>query len=263
MEQQFKRLSPQELELLYWLAIEREPVLLEELQADLVRVGLQYSVVDTLNSLRRRFLLETGEAGLFTLQPVILEYVTNELVKRACDDFMADWPSSPVVWLNYALVKALAKEYVRESQMRLILAPIAQYLLAEVGEEGIERRLKDWLELRRQASSHQPGYVAGNALNLLTFLQRDLRNADFSGVMIRQAYLQDVPLPNVNFSYAHFESTAFTNIFGNVLSIACSRTKDLMAVGTATGEIWIYEMLTGVPVLSLSRPYRWCLVRRI
>jgi WD40 repeat protein/transcriptional regulator with XRE-family HTH domain len=252
LEQQFQRLSPQELELLYWLAIEREPVLLEEVQANLVRVGLHYSMVDTLNSLRRRFLLESGEAGSFTLQPVILEYITSELVKRACDEFMAPDLASPVIWLNYALVKALAKEYIRESQVRLILAPISHYLLTEVGEEGIERRLKDWLEQRRQASSRQSGYVAGNALNLLNFLQRDLRNADFSRVTIRQAYLQDIPLPNVDFSYAHFESTAFTNIFGNVLSIACSRTNDLLAVGTATGEIWIYNMLTGIPVLSLS-----------
>jgi WD40 repeat protein/transcriptional regulator with XRE-family HTH domain len=252
LEQQFKRLSPQELELLSWLAIEREPVHLEEIHADLVRIGLEYGVLDTLNSLHHRFLIETGEAGSFTLQPVILEYVTNELIRRACNEFTNDETSNPVIWLNYALIKAQAKEYVRESQVRLILAPIAQYLLTEVGEEGIERRLKNWLELRRQAPPRQRNYLAGNALNLLTFLQRDLRSANFSHVMIRQAYLQDVPLPNVDFSYAHFESTAFTNIFGNVLSIACSRTNDLMAVGTATGEIWIYELLTGVPTLSLS-----------
>ena len=69
---------------------------------------------------------------------------------------------------------------------------------------------------------------------------------------VRQAYLQDVSLTRVNFSHAHFEATVFTNIFGNVLSISCSQTNNLMAVGTATGEIWIYEMLIGVPVLSLS-----------
>lgn len=252
LEQQFQRLSPPERELLYWLAIEREPVAPEEIHADLVHVGLKHSVVDTLDFLRRRFLIESRGKAFFTLQPVILEYVTNDLVKRACDEFMTAGVSSPAIWQNYALIKAQAKEYVRESQMRVILAPIAHYLQAEVGEEGIESRLKDWLEVRRQASPHQASYVAGNALNLLNFLQRDLRNADFSHVMIRQAYLQDVSLPNVNFSYAHFESTVFTNIFGNVLTISCSRTHNLMAVGTATGEILIYEMLTGILIHSLS-----------
>jgi WD40 repeat protein/transcriptional regulator with XRE-family HTH domain len=252
LERQFLRLSPQERELLYWLAIEREPVSLPAIQADLVHAGLKHRVVDTLDSLRRRFLIEARDSASFTLQPVILEYVTNDLVKRASDEFIAGDTSSPVIWQSYALIKALAKEYVRASQVRMLLAPIAHNLQAAVGEEGIERRLKDWLEVRRHASPHQGSYVAGNALNLLHYLQRDLRNADFSRVMIRQADLQDVQLPNVNFSHAHFESTAFTNIFGNVLTISCSRSNNLMAVGTATGEIWIYEMLTGVPIHLLS-----------
>ena len=87
LEQQFQRLAPQEYELLYWLAIEREPVPLEEIHADLVHVGPDYSVVNTLDSLRRRFLIETRGIASFTLQPVILEYVTTELVKGACDEF--------------------------------------------------------------------------------------------------------------------------------------------------------------------------------
>ena len=252
LEQQFQRLSLQERELLYWLAIEREPVSLADIQADLVHVGQNHRVVDTLDSLRRRFLIETTERAFFTLQPVILEYVTHDLVKRACAEFTVDEISSPAIWQNYALIKAQAKEYVRESQSRMILTPIAHHLQAEVGEEGIERKLKAWLEIRRHTSPHQGSYVAGNALNLLSSLQRDLRNADFSHVMIKQAYLQDVPLPDVNFSYAHFESTVFINIFGNVLTISCSRVHNLMAVGTATGEIWIYEMLTGIPIHFLS-----------
>ncbi|MBV9712500.1 MAG: pentapeptide repeat-containing protein, partial [Ktedonobacteraceae bacterium] len=251
LEQQFQRLSPQERELLYWLAIGREPVSLEEMQEDLIRNGPRYSVMDTLDSLHRRFLIETRGTASFTLQPVIMEYVTTELVRRACDEFRADVPG-PAIWPNYALSKAQAKEYVRESQVRIILAPIAQRLLAEVGEEGIERRLKNWLAVRRSASSRQGSYLAGNALNLLSFLQRDLRNADFSQLTIRQAYLQDVSLPGVNFSFAHFDSTVFTNIFGNVLAISCSHKNNLMAVGTATGEIWIFEMLTGILIHSLS-----------
>ena len=252
LEQQFQRLAPDERELLYWLAIEREPVPLSEIEADLISGGPRYNVMDTLDALSRRFLVETRDKASFTLQPVIMEYVINDLVVRAYDEFLATENTKPVIWQNYALIKAQAKEYVRESQRRLILAPIAQYLQGEVGEEGIERRLKGWLEVRRKASLRQGSYVASNALHLLCFLQRDLRNADFSRLMIRQAYLQDVPLPNVNFSYARFEATAFTNIFGNVLAVSCSHTNNRMAVGTATGEIWVYEMLTGVPIYSFA-----------
>ena len=41
------------------------------------------------------------------------------------------------MWLNrFALLKAQAKEYVRQSQARLILQPVAERLLARLGKEG-------------------------------------------------------------------------------------------------------------------------------
>ena len=78
-------------------------------------------MLDTLDALHRRFLIEIRDADYFTLQAVILEYVTNELVRRACAGFTMDGDASPAAWLNYALIKAQAKEYVRESQVRLSL----------------------------------------------------------------------------------------------------------------------------------------------
>ena len=251
LEQQFQRLSLQERELLYWLAIEREAVALEDVHANLVHAGLKGELLATLESLHRRFLIEVRGAAHFTLQPVIMEYLTTNLVKQACEEFTTDEPASFAIWMHYALIKAQTKDYVRESQVRLILEPVAQLLLAELGKDGIARKLQQMVEAQRRLSPRQRSYVAGNALNLLNHLHYDLRAADFSGVMIWQAYLQDVSLPAVNFSHTHFASTVFTNIFGNILSVTFSPHKNLLAAGTATGEIWIYETPTGTPLLSL------------
>jgi WD40 repeat protein/transcriptional regulator with XRE-family HTH domain len=248
LDQQFHRLSAQEREIMYWLAIEREAMSLESLGENLVypmSIGTQ---LEALDSLRRRSLIETrGTSSFqFTLQPVIMEYVTTSLVKRAYREFDTE---SPDVWVTFALSKAQAKDYMRESQVRLLLAPVAQRLLARLGRVGIEQKVREILTRQRQVHAQQPGYLAGNILNLLSYLDSDLRGFDFSHLVVRQAYLQGVMLPEANFAHSHFIASSFTNTFGNILAVAYSPQGHLLAAGTTTGEVWIYDALGCVPRL--------------
>ncbi len=243
LDQQFHRLSALEREIMYWLSLEREPVSLDGLRDNLVypiSIGAQ---LEALDSLRRRSLIETREPTQFTLQPVIMEYVTMSLIKRAYKEFATE---APEIWINFALCKAQTKDYVRESQVRLLLAPLAQRLLARLGKEGIEQRVRDMLTSQRQMHTQQPGYLAGNLLNLLGHLHSDLRGVDFSHLVVQQAYLQGVMLPEANFAHAHFVASIFSNTFGNILAVACSPREHLLAAGTTTGEILIYDTLSGV-----------------
>lgn len=266
LDQQFQRLSAWEREIMRWLAIEREPTSLDDLRADLVYPMSQGVLLEALWSLRRRSLIEKREPAHFTLQPVILEYVTTRLIDQACEEFDTE---TPEVWIQFALCQAQAKDYVRDSQVRLLLAPIAGRLLARSGKEHIEKRARQWLANQRQGHTMQAGYLAGNMLNLLSYLQADLRGMDFSRLVIRQAYLQGVMLPQVNFAYAHFISSIFSNTFGNILSVACSpwvnghslggqghnlRADEAdrrppgyapTAAGTSSGEILIYDAISG------------------
>lgn len=244
LDQHFRRLSAQEREILYWLAIEREAVTLKDIREDLVRQLPRGALLETLDSLGRRSIIEKREQALFTLQPVIMEYVTSHLVNRACRDF--EEAKIPGVWTSYAFMKAQSRDHVRDSQVRLILAPIAQHLLTILGKSGLEQELRHRLaELRHEHSQHS-GYLAGNILNLLIHSGTDLRGYDFSHLKINQAYLQNVNLPEVNFAHAHFVAPTFTNIFGNVLSVAFNARGTLLATGTATGEIWLYQALSGI-----------------
>ncbi len=249
LDQQFHRLSEQEREIMYWLAIEREATSLEALRENLLSPMSTGTQLEALASLRRRSLIETrGLAQLqFTLQPAIMEYVTTSLFKRASSEFDTE---SPEVWVNFALSKAQAKDYIRESQVRLLLAPVAQRLLARLGKEGVEQKVREILARQRIIHAQQPGYLAGNFLNLLNQLHCDLRGFDFSHLVVRQAYLQDVMLPEVNFAYTHFIASIFTNTFGSVLAVTCSPQDNLLAAGTTSGEVWIYDMPGGVPRLT-------------
>src|SRR5436305_426218 len=234
--QQFWRLSAQEREILYWLAIEREPVSLDCVYDDLVRTTRKGVVLGTLDSLYQRFLIEIRGGTQFTLQPVDMEYVTNDLVKLDVEEFCAG--TTYEVSNNYAFVKAQSKDYVRESQQRLLLKSLVQQLLADFGQDGLAERLKQMLTLRRQGSWAQGGYLATNVLHGLICLGTDLRGADFSRLMIKQAYLQDVALPGVNFAQSHFVSSTFLSMFGNVHTTTWGQGQ-LLAMGTATGEIWM------------------------
>ena len=243
LDQQFHRLSALEREIMYWLAIEREAVSLDGLRGNLVypiAIGAQLEAFD---SLRRRSLVETRGLTEFTLQPVIMEYVTMSLIESAYKEFDTE---APEIWIQFAFCKAQAKDYVRESQVRLLLAPIAQRLLARLGKEGIEQRVRNILTRQRQVHAQPPDYLAGNIINLLSYLHYNLHGLDFSHLVVRQAYLQGVMLPEVNFSYARFVTSSFSNTFGNILAIACSPQGHLLAAGTTAGEIWIYDILSGV-----------------
>ncbi len=249
LDQQFLRLSMREQEILYWLAIEREVVSLEDIRENLVRPVAKGALLEVLDSLQRRSLIETRGAAQFTLQPVILEYVTNRLIKQAYEEFIEAAGTIIRVWTNYALMKAQTKDYVRDSQVRLIFDPLAEQLLDTLGKGGIEQKLRSWLFAQRQMQSQQRSYLAGNALNLLVNLNYNLRGSDFSSLTIRQAYLQNVALPDVNFTNAHFEASVFTNTFGNILSVAFSPSGKLLVTGTASGEIWVYQAVSGSPLL--------------
>src|SRR5437660_5771735 len=114
------------------------------------------ALLQTLDSLDRRSIIEKREQALFTLQPVIMEYVTTQLVNRAYRDFVEEKIRG--VWASYAFMKAQSKDHVRDSQIRLILAPLAQYLLTTLGKTDLEQALRRMLDALRQEHSQQSGY---------------------------------------------------------------------------------------------------------
>jgi creatinine amidohydrolase/Fe(II)-dependent formamide hydrolase-like protein len=76
LEQQFQRLSPLQQQVMYWLAINREGVTPAKLQSEIVSKASWQELLEALEALHERSLIETGDTGL-TQQPVIMEYVTN------------------------------------------------------------------------------------------------------------------------------------------------------------------------------------------
>jgi WD40 repeat protein len=257
LDQQFHRLTALEQDIMYWLAINREPISLAELQADFVAYVPPRELLESLSSLQRRSVIEKS-AGGFTQQSVVMEYVSNQLIEQVCQK-IREWriekeskiqnPKSKIatpLFTSHALIKAQAKDYLRESQINLILQPLIDKLITEFGSrENIANCLQQILAHLRGKSPQETGYAGGNALNLLHQAQIDLTGYDFSGLTVWQAYLQGVNLHDVNFADSDLSRCVFTETLGNILSAAFSPDGQLLATCDTDCHVRVWEVKTG------------------
>ena len=242
----FKRLTAAEKNVLYWLALNREAVSIAELKKDLVSSVEEKYLPETLDAIERQIPLEKN-ANRLTLQPVLIEYLSERIIAEVTQEL----ETGKLKILNtHALIKASAKDYVKDSQIRLILQPIIDRLnVALELENSLENRLSKPLQnLNRQV----PGYTAGNLLNLMRYGGIDLKGYDFSELTIWQADLQNLNLHQVNFAGCRFANSSLTQDFGGVNTIAFSPKQDVFAVGDSAGSIRLFQLEDRQPCLYLD-----------
>lgn len=242
LDQQFDRLSPLEQTIMYWLAINREWTTIAELHEDIIPVVPKAKLLESLESLNWRSLIEK-QSGKYTQQPVVIEYVVERLIEQITTELETIELS---LFDSYALIKTTAKEYIRATQMRLTLEPIAHKFCQTFSSiTAQERQLLKILTALRQAEMQQLSYAAGNLINFCNHLQINLTGYDFSGLTLRQANLQGINLYQVNFAYANFSKVIFTQTFGSILSVDFSPDGKLLATGDESGAVRLWQVAVG------------------
>jgi hypothetical protein len=97
-----ERLSDLEKEVLYWLAIERRPISFSTLETNITLPISQGELLEILASLGQRSLIETtaSEKGksLFALAPMVMEYVTTQLIEQISGKVSYRQNLSPYQW---------------------------------------------------------------------------------------------------------------------------------------------------------------------
>jgi len=141
--QQFERLSDLEKDILYWLSIRRRPASLVMLRDDTKSIASGSELLDALESLRWRSLIEKSTEGnevVFMLEPVVMKYVSKKFIDEVCKEVDAIAQTQSLVKIrllrSHALVEDLAPDNTRAAQIRLILKPVKDRLgiaLAQVG----------------------------------------------------------------------------------------------------------------------------------
>ncbi|MDJ0535602.1 MAG: WD40 repeat domain-containing protein, partial [Xenococcaceae cyanobacterium MO_207.B15] len=273
LDQQFNRLSPLEKTIMYWLAINREWTKISELAADIVPSVSKPKLLEALESLRWRSLIEK-QSGSYTQQPVVMEYITERLIEQITREIAQT--SSPLppcpsplakggkggsslpLFHSHPLLKTTVKDFVRETQVRLILQPTLDRLLGIFGHpKGIKNCLAQILEMLRGNCPSETAYVGGNIVNLLCQLQVDLSGYDFSHLTVWQAYLQEATLHEVNFAYSDLAKSVFTQNFGSILSVTFSPDGKLLAAGDSKGEIRLWRVADGQQLLTCEGHTDW------
>jgi WD40 repeat protein/transcriptional regulator with XRE-family HTH domain len=242
LDEQFNRLSPLEKHVMFWLAINQEAVSLAELATDIALFTSRRELLEAMESLGRRPLIEKHD-NLFSQQPVVMEYMTERLIAQACKEIVFAEPS---LLMSHALLKAKAKDYIRESQIRLILNPIIDQLTAHFKTtDHIVSQCQKIVADLQQSDSLVLGYTAGNLINLLCQLQVNLTGFDFSRLTLWQAYLSHVNLHQVNLSHTDLEGTVFKEAFGGILSVDLSSDGKLLVAGGTDGAVRLWQVADG------------------
>src|SRR5260221_10761974 len=240
LAEQFTRLSALERALLTWLAVVREPRGVVELHAMLVPPVAGEQVSEALEALQRRSLVERGkQQATFTLQSVVLEYVTEGLVERVSEQIQR------AVWehlISYALEQAGAKEYVRQAQERLIVAPVLLRLQASYRQtDAVEEQLLRLLNQLRTWDEEAQGYGPANLLALLRLLRGDLRNLNLSHLSLRSVYLQGVEMQDATLAGALIRGSVFAETFDAIMAVAISSSGQDWAAGSKRGEVRVWR----------------------
>ena len=256
VQQQFERLSREEQIVMCWLVIERELVSLDTLARELGSILPRRQALEAVEALRRRSLIERGSQGtVFTLQPMLMEYMTEQVIERVSAEIGHGQLALAII---HPLIKAQSKEYVRHSQIRFLLKPILDRLLLKFQDKRhLEDRLIQLLNLLRKRPLMEQGYGGGNIVNLLVQLKGDLRGYNLSELTIWQAYLQGVELQDVNFTGSAFQSSVFTETFDAILSVAFSLDGMYLAAGGANEEIRLWYVADWQPFITLQGHTDW------
>ncbi|MEO0537612.1 MAG: BTAD domain-containing putative transcriptional regulator [Cyanobacteria bacterium P01_A01_bin.123] len=255
LDQQFARITALEQTVMIWLAINREWTSITELVDDIQPSVSRMQVLESLESLSWRSLIEK-QGGRYTQQPVVMEYVTAQFIQQVVEELNT---ANLALFLHHALIKTTVKDYIRLSQRRLILKPIAnQFAKTFETQAVLEQQVLRILTGLRQSQNSFSGYGAGNLLNLCLDLEMDMAGMNFSNLSLHHAYLQNLTLHQVNFAGAAFVDAAFTQTFGSVLAVTFSSDAQLLAAADTSGQIWLWRVGNlDQPCLTLQGHNNW------
>ena len=280
LDQHMQRLTPLEESIMIWLAINQTWTKIATLAHDIAPPETRANLLEAVESLVWRSLIEK-QSGRYTLQPVVMEYMTDKLVQQVCAEIgergrggaeeageAGEAEADASILCTHALLKTTVPDYIRASQIRLIVQPIWAGLQAIFPTQAaLGRRLQHLLEQFRSSAdssaylcrslSPSLSYGPGNLLNLCVQAGMSLSQFDFSHLTIRHTYLRQSILQGLNVAHSTFVNPAFTQIFGSILNVAYSPDGTLIATADSVGGVYLWGAEDGRLQMSCQGHSYW------
>ena len=238
LRQQMERLTPLEHLLLTWFAVLREWTSLETLHQILSPRVPRMQILEALEALGRRSLLERGQQASFSLQSVVMEYLTDALVEQLSQEIVQGEPQQI---RRYTLEQGQAKDYIRQTQVRLLVHPLIEQLRSELGADAqIEAHLLRLLSQFRAEDAAAQGYGPANVISMLKALRGHLRDLDLSRLALRNVSLQGIEMQDTRLSEATLRDCVFTETINAIMTVAVSKDGQYWATASISGEVWVW-----------------------
>lgn len=183
LEQHFGRLSPSEEEILYWLAIAKSPVTLSRLREDMLLPVSLSDMLKNLDSLDRRALIEKQETAsdiFFTLQPLMMKFVTTKLVANACEEIKELVKTQKLSSLriliqhNLGAVQTTGKKGKAAAQkpqmVQQIKTQLQLFVMRSGGYDELITQLEAIAGKLEDKTQMDVGYASANLRNLLAIM---------------------------------------------------------------------------------------------
>src|SRR6185436_14842217 len=109
--------------------------------------------------------------------------------------------------VEHGLELAYVKDYVRQSQQRLLVAPLLARLAQ--GQVDLQPFIQTYLDELRIWPRNKQGYAPANLIALLRLHRGHLNALDFSRLVLRSAYLQGAKMQDASLAGAVIQDSAF------------------------------------------------------
>lgn len=171
LAEQFNRLSGLEKQIVYWLAIHRQPILLSQLQTAILFPVKKSELIEVMQSLGWRSLIEKSTKPsevLFTLPPVVMKYVTNHFVDRVCEQLC----EGNIELISSHTLVTPQEDNSQDFQFQPILLSVKEQLISAFrSEKRLIEHLKTILSILEGKPALEAGYAEDNLLKLISELE--------------------------------------------------------------------------------------------
>jgi WD40 repeat protein len=245
LESQYDRLSEVERVCLARFAVERVALTRNNLVRDLEFAYSKSRVLAALDGLSSRFLLEKPTTSGFSLQNLLLEYLTERLEVEFVEELAAlDEPleSVPAQLRCVPILQALAPRHVRSAQVRTLVKPVAERLKLRLGgQERMGERLLSRLRALSRLDQLVTAHSAGTIINVLVAAGTPLDGQDLSGLPLWSCDFSETSLYGSDMSGSSFRDCLFNSTFGAVTTVTFDTAGSRVFAGTADGYLHAWD----------------------
>jgi hypothetical protein len=171
LQQHLDELSGLERDIAYWLVIWQEPISLHRLRTHLLRQLTPLAILEGLTALEHKSLLVkqfSADAILFTLQPLFMQLLLEELVEQAFQEICQVLDSGDISSFDVIRTHCLLRPGTDDIAGDLILSWLGDKVESRLGSDSPTMQVLSCLPSRLQDQSPlRVGYANCNLLALV------------------------------------------------------------------------------------------------